>query len=308
MKPRTRITFVSSLLLLLSLAGSIAVLRPLDRLRANASLEEILYLPSPSVVKRLSFGFSGLMADVYWTRAVQYFGNQHYRNTGRYDLLYPLLDITTTLDPKMLVAYQFGSLFLAQQPPEGAGEPEKAVEIVNRGIAANPSEWRLYYNLGFIYYDMKDYANASRAFAKGAKISGGNVYLQTLAAATAQNSGSPETARLIWTQIYETSSDEYIRLGARKHLIAMQIDEDVPRLAKLVRDYAQRTGHVPGNFEEIVAAGWLPSVPRDPTGDEYQLLPDGRVEIRSPYLKPFVHYGLPGGPQGPPDSQTAATR
>jgi len=29
----------------------------------------------------------------------------------RYDLLYPLLDITTDLDPHLIVAYEFGSCF-----------------------------------------------------------------------------------------------------------------------------------------------------------------------------------------------------
>ena len=30
-----------------------------------------------------------------------------------YPLLYPMLDITTTLDPRFSIAYRFGSIFLA---------------------------------------------------------------------------------------------------------------------------------------------------------------------------------------------------
>ena len=40
-------------------------------------LQEMLYIPSPKIVKRLSLGYSGLLADVYWTRVVQYFGAKH---------------------------------------------------------------------------------------------------------------------------------------------------------------------------------------------------------------------------------------
>jgi len=64
----------------------------------------------------------------------------------------PLLEITTTLDPHLIVAYEFGSIFVAQQPPEGAGQPDTAVALVERGIRQNPGEWRLYYHLGFIHY------------------------------------------------------------------------------------------------------------------------------------------------------------
>jgi tetratricopeptide (TPR) repeat protein len=304
MTARARITAISIAVLSLSLMTSVLVLRGIDKARSDATLEEALYIPSPKVLKKLSFGYDGLMADIYWTRVVQYFGDLHHRGAKRYDLLYPLLDISTTLDPHLLPAYQFGSIFLCQQPPEGAGQPEKAIELVNRGIAANPKQWQLYYNLGFIYYDMKDYAGASRAFGAGALVPGANPYLRGLAAATAQNGGSPETARLIWTELYETSTDKNIRFGAMKHLIAMRIDEEVPALAKLVRDYNEKTGHLPTNFREMVAAGWLKSIPRDPTGDPYKLLPDGRVEVSAPGTKPFVKYGLPGGPQAPDPAST----
>lgn len=299
MKARRRISAFSSVILALSLAGSMMTLRPLDSLRADSSMEEVLYIPSAKVLQRLSFGYDGLMADIYWTRTVQYFGNLHHRKARQYDLLCPLLDITTTLDPHLLVAFQFGSIFLSQKPPEGAGQPEKAIKIVNRGIAANPSDWQLYYNLGFIYYNMKDYAGASRAFGAGAQVPGASPYLKALQAATAASGGSPETARLIWSEIYRTSTDQGIRNGAYVHLVALQIDDEVPRLAELVRDYSERTGHLPTNFREMVAAGWLKSIPRDPTGDPYTLLPNGRVQVHSPEAKPFVQYGLPGGPQGP---------
>src|SRR5437762_2836195 len=87
-------------LLLLCGAGSVFLLRQVDRLRTGATLQEILFISSPRLVKRLSFGYSGLMADIYWTRAVQYYGGMHHAGGGRYELLLPLLNITTQLDPQ----------------------------------------------------------------------------------------------------------------------------------------------------------------------------------------------------------------
>src|SRR5437867_1927122 len=128
-------------------AGSVLLLRRVDQLRTGATLEEVLYISSPKLLKRASLGYSGLLADIYWTRAVQYFGNKHHNRAMRYDLLWPLLNITTQLDPHLVPAYLFGGTFLSQQPPQGAGDPAKAIELVEYGIRNNPADWHLYYDL-----------------------------------------------------------------------------------------------------------------------------------------------------------------
>ncbi len=306
MNSRKRTTTIAAATLIASLALSLVVLHSIEKLQAYENLEQVLYIPSAKVLKRASLGYDGLLADIYWTRVVQYFGLLHYQGATRYDLLYPLLDITTTLDPHLVPAYQFGSIFLSQGGSEGAGQPEKAIELVNRGIAANPSEWRLYYNLGFIYYDIKDYASASRAFGEGAKIPGAARQLKLLEAAMLEQAADPETAKMIWRELYETSEDQSIRAGALRHLVALQIDEDVVKLAKLVAAFREQTGQMPSNFREMVAAGWLKEVPIDPTGDPYQLKADGRVEIVG--RKPFVKFGLPGGPQGPEEPKASSAQ
>ena len=67
------------------------------------------------------------MACIYWTRTVQYFGHRHFDREHTYNELAPLLEITTALDPHLLPAYQFGASFLAPTPPNGAGEPARAI-------------------------------------------------------------------------------------------------------------------------------------------------------------------------------------
>ena len=81
----------------------------------RATLEEVLYISSPKALKKMSLGYDGLLADIYWTRAVQYFGSKHHDGSHNFDLLAPLLEITTTLDPHLLVAYEYGANFLAPQ-------------------------------------------------------------------------------------------------------------------------------------------------------------------------------------------------
>ena len=130
--------------------------------------EEMLFLPSGKILRRLSAGYSGLIADIYWTRAVQYYGRRRLAHDKNFALLGTLLSMTTDLDPNLLIAYRFGSLFLAGKPPEGAGRPDQAIYLLQRGIVANPDYWRLWQDLGFIYYwDMKDYPRAAAGFPGG---------------------------------------------------------------------------------------------------------------------------------------------
>src|SRR5450759_4092245 len=125
-----RVTVVASLLLAVSLAASVLMLQRVDEARPAATLTEVLYLPFPKVLKRLSLGYDGLLADIYWTRAVQYFGAKHYAGAEHYALLAPLLEVTTVLDPHLIVSYDFGANFLAPSPPEGAGLPGEAIKLV----------------------------------------------------------------------------------------------------------------------------------------------------------------------------------
>ena len=130
----------AAVLLIACLISSALILHHLDRIRTHATLEEILFITSPKALKHLSLGYEGLLADIYWTRAVQYFGGKHYEGAQKYELLAPLLDITTALDPQLTVAYEFGANFLAPPPPNGAGMPQKAVQLAEYGVRHNPND------------------------------------------------------------------------------------------------------------------------------------------------------------------------
>src|SRR5450759_3361639 len=95
----SQITLVAGVLLVLCLTGSILTLRRVDELRNHATLEEVLYVSSPQALKRISLGYDGLLADIYWTRAVQYFVSRRSSDESNLNLLAPLLEITTNLDP-----------------------------------------------------------------------------------------------------------------------------------------------------------------------------------------------------------------
>jgi tetratricopeptide (TPR) repeat protein len=296
MKPSRRISIAATAMLIVCLTASVLLLRSIDRQRTGATLEEVLYISSPTLLKRMSLGYNGLLADVYWTRAVQYFGEKLVRGSEHFDLLAPLLEITTTLDPHLLVAYEYGSNFLAPPIPGGAGQPERAIKLVEFGIRNNPEQWHLYYDLGFIYYmELADYDNAEKAFADGAKLPKTHQIMPLMAAKMAEHGGNIETAHLMWVTTYQTTRDPNVKSNAVAHLNALQVEEDVTTLERLTSRYHEKTGHFPTAFSDLEAANMLRGVPMDPLGHTYKLMPDGRVEVREPDDLPFLEKGIPIG-------------
>jgi len=300
MKQRRKVSIVAGASVVIFLAASAVMLRRTDDLRPQASLEEVLFLSSPKVLKRASLGYDGLLADIYWTRAVQYFGGRHHAGAQSYDLLYPLLDITTHLDPQLVAAYQFGASFLAPPPPDGAGQPERAIQLMEYGVQNNPNDWKLYYDLGFVYYmNLKDYRKAADAFDRGSKVPDAHPFVRLLAAQMAEHAGDFDTARMMWSATYQNSQDRLIRQNAIEHLRALRVDEDVTHLQEAVTRFGERTGRLPANMSELASAERLPGIPVDPDGHPYKLTLEGRVEVRVPDDFPFARKGLPPGYKPP---------
>jgi len=296
MKASRQVTVVFGLLLVGCAAASALLLRRLDQARTGATLEEVLYISSPRALKKMSLGYDGLLADIYWTRAVQYFGSKHHEGSHHFDQLAPLLEITAILDPHLLVAYEYGANFLAPKPPNGGGMPERAIELEEFGIHNNPNEWRLYYNEGFIrYMEMKDYAGAAAVFARGSRVPNAHPFLAILAGKMAEHAGDQQMARMMWSTTYQTTKDSTVRANAAAHLRALQVDEDVTNLEALTGRYRQQTGRFPFSFSELQAADLLRGTPVDPLGHTYKLMPDGRVEVRVPEDLPFIQKGTPPG-------------
>jgi len=295
---RRRTSIVAAACLVISMVASILLLHRIDELRPRANIEDTLYISSPKILKRASLGFNGLMACIYWTRAVQYFGDRHVLSSHTYNELAPLLRITTTLDPYMIPAYQFGASFLAPQPPNGAGQPEQAVELIKFGIEHNPDNWRLYYNLGFVYYtELKDYKHAAEAFEAGSKLPDAHPFLKILAAQMAEHASDYSTARMLWTATYESSDQPIIRQNALEHLRSIKVDEDVKHLEEAVTRFEQANGRPPLTMWELAAAEHLPGLPIDPDGVPFELTPDGQVRVANPDNFSFITKGLPPGYQ-----------
>jgi hypothetical protein len=286
----TRPLNVALLILLpLGFAGVWRLQQGIDGQRATVHQErDDVVLRSGKLVQALSLEYAPLMADLYWTRVVQYYGNKHARRDGNLELLWPLLDVTTTLDPNLLIAYRFGSTFLSEPQPRGAGHPELGIQLLERGIRANPDYWRFYEDLGFIYYfDMKDYARASAAFEEGSKNPDAQIWMKVMAAKIATQGESLDTSIFLWNDVYQTTKDPQVRENALLHLRLLTVEQDCQQIDALNAEYEKRTGRKAARVSELVQAGLPPRSRVDPAGFPYVIGPDGKsaLNLNSPLLE-----------------------
>jgi hypothetical protein len=250
------------------------------QLAAAHQEQDDLVLRSGPLLKAMSLEYAPLIADLYWTRVVQYYGNKRVHKDTNIELLWPLLDVTTTLDPNLVVAYRFGAMFLSEPAPRGAGKPELGIELLQRGIRANPEYWRFYEDLGFIYYfDLRDYPKAAEVFTEGSKKPGAMIWMKTFAARISEKGESPETSAMLWAEVYNSASDPSIKQNAKIHLQLLRARADCERLNKISAEYKKRNGRPPDNVRDMVSAGLLPGLVVDPVGVVYWFDLEGNAQI-----------------------------
>jgi hypothetical protein len=250
--------------------------------------QDDLVLRSGPLLKVISLEYTPLLADIYWTRAVQYYGGKQAREDANIDLLWPLLDVTTTLDPNLVVAYRFGSTFLSEPPPRGAGRPDLGIALIERGIRENPEYWRFYEDLGFIYYfELRDYKRAAAAFLEGSKKPGAMLWMKAFAARIAEQGETPEISTLLWREIYESASNPEIKGNALMHLKLLRAQADCKQLDLIAAEYQKRLGLAPAGIGDLVRAGLLPKMRVDPDGYVYVFSPAGKAQLNpaSPLFK-----------------------
>jgi len=260
--------------------------------------EDGLYVTSKTALRTLSGPFKALAADVYWVRTLQYYGGAKRRLAARapalepppllaavdhadYNLLYQFLDITTTLDPRFDIAYRFGSVFLAEPFPGGAGRPELAVKLLEKGLGERPDKWEYMEDIGFVHYWYdRDYQAAAAAFDKASAIPGAPVWLKPLAAATLAQGGDRRTSRAMWETIYQSAEVDWLKQQAQHHLQQFQALDEMDEIQRKLNEFAVRGGGIVTNWSAAVRAGLFPGVPLDPSRTtRYELTPEGRVRL-----------------------------
>jgi tetratricopeptide (TPR) repeat protein len=261
------------------MAGLMTAVVGLQRAQARhderaAASENLLYVRSPEAMQRIALSYDSLVADTYWIRAIQHYGSTKLSADPikRYDLLYPLLDLTTSLDPHFRVAYLFGSIFLAEALPGGPGRPDQAIELLDKGLRADPTKWEYAQAIGFVHYWWRqDYDEAAAWFRRASMIPGAPIWLAPLAATTLAQGGNRASSRLLWQQVAETAEEEWYRNEAARRLQQLDAMDQLDLIREVLEAYRQRQGAPARNWDDLRQAGYLKGTLIDPTGQPYRL-------------------------------------
>jgi tetratricopeptide (TPR) repeat protein len=288
---QTRQTLLLLPLILFSFVCIIWLARWMDTHRApvNSRLEEERLYVSGAAAKRMSLSFNGLIADWYWMRALQYVGHKVIDRAGgvgnvqlddlsalNLNLLAPLLDATTTLDPQFLPAYEYGAAVLP------AINSEDAIALLQKGIAANPSAWRLYQHLGYIYWQQHDYQKAGETYGAGAQLTGAPNWMQALSARMMAEGGSRQTAREMYLRMMNEATDDQVKEIAARRLLQINSFDERDAIRRVLSDYATRMGRCASAWKDVALSLRLARLklnaagaPLDPAGTPYLLIKDG---------------------------------
>ena len=252
--------------------------------RDSPEVEQILYVRSGEALKRMTLSFNALGADVYWIRAIQHYGGDRLAGPlarTKYQLLYPLLDLTTTLDPYFNIAYRFGAIFLSEAYPGGPGRPDESIALLQKAIAVMPQKWQYYHDIGFVYYwRFRDYKNAAVWFQRAGAQPNAPNWLKPLAAAMLTHGQDRAAARFLWQQIAQ-SEEPWLRRNAERSLLQLQALDQIDQFNAVVARYPPAAGE-PYSWADLIRRHVFLRVPYDPTGTPFDIDPaTGRASVSS---------------------------
>ncbi len=262
----------------------------------RAATNRILYVRSGPAIKRLALDFDALWADVYWIRALQHYGGERLSNAEdrNFELLFPLLDLSTTLDPYFNIAYRFGAIFLSESLPGGPGRPDQAIALLRKGVAAQPGKWQYLHDIGFVYYwHFRDMTTSAMWFQRASELPGSPNWLKPLAASVLGAGSDRASARFLWNQILQ-SDEAWLKRTAERSLSQLDALDAIDQLQAIVKRFPPPPGE-PYSLEGLVRRRILRGVPPDPSGTPFEIDPaTGAVSLsKRSTLYPLPHRRFP---------------
>ena len=223
----------------------------------------------PQILPYISFGFTNVLTDFYWIRAIQDFVAWNGKETFFLDYFKNI----STLDPRFEYPYLFS--ILAVPLNKDVVTLDKVAEIADKGIEAIPTSWKIPFYLGTQYY----------LFTKTFTLP--EHYLSI----AANRPGAPDGVYLVYSSLITKSSSkkdqEKTSLELVKVIVNNTDNETIKKLAtegvqeaaisqileKGITAYKARYGRYPKNVDEMLKVNFI-------------ALPEGfldnfKVEIRS---------------------------
>jgi tetratricopeptide (TPR) repeat protein len=204
-------------------------------------------VPTPQRARALSFGFEPVIADYYWIQALQIVGDAE-RPEGRNQTVAALIDLVTGLDPWVDHPYRFAALWLN----ESEAEVRHANELLEKGIAYHPRDWRNRFYLGYnLFFYLEDHARAADALESALAQPDAPDYLGSFVTRLRASGDSLDTAMLFVQQLIAQTEDEYAKAEYLEVFDELETERRARLLDRARAEFRRRNGR------DIAAPGEL---------------------------------------------------
>jgi tetratricopeptide (TPR) repeat protein len=229
---------------------------------------ELMYFPSGTALRAVSMGFYAPLSDLVWLRFIQYYG-EHRMTDVKFEFLYHILDILTTLDTRFTYAYTLGALMLTHD----ASSPDQAEKLLKKGMHENPDDWRLPFIYGFINYAFLGEHLTARAYFRIASLKphAPDLPRRWAAFVTYFKLGDLKSSLALWIDLYNITENPEEKVIATYYIERISMKLDIQHLNQDVRTFMEKFGRLPNDLQELVISGTTESIPAEPHGEKYYL-------------------------------------
>ena len=194
------------LLLLAAVASTGFVHARMDT--ANPIDHAQLRIPDPARAKLSALGFEPVVADFYWVQGLHLVGGAGNDVSAYGETIGSLIELVTTLDPWVDHPYRFAAVWMTGD----LSLVRRANDLLKRGIAYHPDDWRDRFHLGYNrFFYLQDEAGAADVLEPAIHMEGAPNYLGAFVARLRANGDDLETAALFLETLIEGARDEYLK-------------------------------------------------------------------------------------------------
>lgn len=247
-------------------------------------VEKLGLVASPKVLEILFGDYKEVLSASILSKVIVYYGSL----TGGLDepgkiiyaADYPAMSRTVhaalRLDPYNMDGYYFGQAILAWD----ARQYQLASDLLEYGMQHRTWDWQLPFFAGFNYaYFLGDKEKAAQMYMRAGELSGSALF-NKLAGRYLQESGQTQMAIDYLQTMLKGAHNPAVKKSLQVRIEAFQ----AVLLIEQARDrYKSVKGRAPGAIEELVADGFLDTLPPDPYGGRFYFDKNQQVHTTSKF-------------------------
>ena len=232
---------------------------------------ELLYLPSPEMLRIMSLGNPGLVADVLYLWSIQYYS--FYRPHERFLYLETVYNLITDLDPLYVDAYRIGALIMQIQTGGDQNEIDAAVRrLFDKGLRNLPDDWQLAEAAAWDFYiRFKDRETALHYAEIATQRPGAPPRIKRMVGVwrDKESAWTLDDSVEYWRRALEDAENEWDSVLCMNQFYDAVTARDRKKLEPLLDAFITHYGFCPASWEDLIQAGALRQVPLDAFGDPY---------------------------------------